>query len=226
MTILQVAPEAPITTPTTKTRTRGKFIVLEGGDGSGKTTQARMLAERLGAVHTFAPGGTQIGAELRRLLLTQADRQRPLSPRCEAMLMLADRAQQVEDVIEPALRAGRYVVSDRFIGSTVAYQGFGSGLDVDDLVSASLFASNGLQPDLVVHLDVDRSVRKERMASAHPDRFESEDDDFHRRVDTGYRYGPNVCADWVVVDGNGPIDVVAGRVGAAAAKTFLWAAYA
>ncbi|HZA87181.1 MAG TPA: dTMP kinase, partial [Acidimicrobiales bacterium] len=123
----------------------GRFVVLEGGEASGKSTQAARLAERLDAVLTREPGGTAIGAGLRDLLLDA--RTTGLADRAEALLMAADRAQHVAEVIRPALAAGRHVVSDRYVGSTLAYQGFGRGLPVDELRRLSAWAAHGVEPD-------------------------------------------------------------------------------
>ncbi len=190
---------------------RGRFIVLEGGEGSGKSTQAGLLAARLGAVLTHEPGGTEVGARIRAIVLDPGLGS-PLDPRAEALLMAADRAQHVAEVIAPALARGDDVVSDRFTGSTLAYQGFARGLDVDELARISAWATAGLEPDVVLLLDVPPEVAVPRMGGA-PDRMESAGDDFHRRVAEGYR--ALALADprrWVVVDGSGTVDAVAGRV--------------
>jgi dTMP kinase len=187
-----------------------RFIVFEGGDASGKSTQSARLAGRLGAVHTREPGGTTIGARLRELLLDA--RTTGLSDRAEALLMAADRAQHVAEVIRPALDAGRHVVCDRYIGSTLAYQGHGRGLGVDDLRRISQWASGDLWPDLVVLLDVPPTVAADR-ADGEPDRLESAGDDFHHRVVQGYR--ALAAADpqrWVTVDGTAPADDVEAAV--------------
>jgi dTMP kinase len=185
---------------------RGRFVVFEGGEGSGKSTQARILADALDALLTHEPGGTELGLTVRRLVLG-ADGG-PLDPRAEALLLLADRAQHVATVIRPALESSRDVVCDRFSGSTLAYQGHGRGLDVETLATMSRWASGGLEPDLVVLLDV-AAGRNEGT----PDRMEAEDAAFHTRVADGYR--KLAAADpnrWVVVDGSGTIDDVAARV--------------
>jgi len=188
----------------------GRFIVFEGGEGSGKSTQAARLADRLGAVLTREPGGTAIGGALRALLLDA--RTTGLDDRAEALLMAADRAQHVAEVIRPALSSGRHVVSDRYIGSTLAYQGFGRGLPVDDLRRLSAWAAAGLTPDLVVLLDVPRelgSTRAAGRADLAPDRVEAAGDGFHDRVAQGYR--ALAAADpgrWVVVDGTARTDEV------------------
>ncbi len=182
------------------------FIALEGGEGSGKSTQARLLAEALGAVLTHEPGGTEIGATIRRLVLDPATE--GLDARAEALLMLADRAQHVATVIRPALERGRVVVTDRFSGSTLAYQGYGRGLDLEALAATSRWASGGLEPDVVVLLDV--AVGR---TGGVPDRMESEEDGFHVRVAEGYR--ALAAADpvrWAVVDGSGSVEEVAALV--------------
>ena len=187
-----------------------RFIVFEGGEGSGKSTQAARLSDRLGAVLTREPGGTAIGAALRTILLDC--RTTGLDDRAEALLMAADRAQHVAEVVRPALAAGRHVVSDRYVGSTLAYQGFGRGLPVDDLRRLSGWAAGGLVPDVVVLLDVPRelgSTRAAGRADPEPDRVEAAGDGFHDRVLRGYRV--LAAADpghWVVVDGTAPADDV------------------
>ncbi len=203
-------------------------MVFEGGEGSGKSTQAAILARRLHAVLTREPGGTELGARLRDVVLgdvvlgdavlgdgVPADGA-PLAPRAEALLMAADRAQHVAEVVRPALEAGRDVVSDRFSGSTLAYQGYGRGLDLDDLTGLSSWAADGLLPDLVLLLDVDQEVAAARRCRPR-DRMEAAGDSFHRRVVAGYRELAAADPDrWVVVDGSGTADEVSERV---------WSAY-
>ena len=187
-----------------------RFIVFEGGEASGKSTQSAWLAERLGAVHTREPGGTAVGAALRSLLLDA--RTIGLDGRAEALLMTADRAQHVAEVVRPALVAGRHVVSDRYIGSTLAYQGYGRGLPVVDLRRISAWAAGDLWPDLVVLLDVPRDVSAGRTAEA-PDRLEAAGEAFHDRVVRGYRALASADpARWVTVDGTAPPDEVAAAV--------------
>jgi dTMP kinase len=187
----------------------GRFIVFEGGEASGKSTQSARLAARLGALHTREPGGTAIGAALRDLLLDV--RTTGLDARAEALLMAADRAQHVAEVVRPALAAGRHVVSDRYVGSTLAYQGYGRGLPVAGLRRISGWATGDLWPDLVVLLDVPREVAVERRPRA-PDRMEAAGAEFHERVAQGYRSLAAAYDHWVVVDGAGPADEVAARV--------------
>ena len=182
--------------------TRGRFVVFEGGEGSGKSTQSTRLAARLDAVLTREPGGTHIGAALRSLLLDPSTV--GLVDRAEALLMAADRAQHVAEVIEPALSAGRHVVCDRFVGSSIAYQGGGRGLDAADVASLSTFATDGLAPDLVVLLVVPAEVSARRVGRDR-DRFEAAGDDFHARVAADFqRQAAADPARWVVVDGDRP----------------------
>lgn len=195
---------------------RGRLIVLEGGEGSGKSTQAALLASRLGAVLTREPGGTEVGGRIREIVLDPA-LAAPLAPWAEALLMAADRAQHVAEVIEPALARGDDVVSDRFTGSTLAYQGFARGLDLDALARLSALATGRLEPDIVVLLDVPDDVAVARMGGVR-DRMEAAGVEFHRRVADGYR--TLAAADpsrWVVVDGTGAVDDVAARVARAVA---------
>ncbi|MCC6226361.1 MAG: dTMP kinase [Microthrixaceae bacterium] len=195
---------------------RGRFIVVEGGEGCGKSTQAKRLASTLGAVLTREPGGTDIGLALRALLLDPETRD--LDDRAEMLLMAADRAQHVATVIEPALAAGRDVVCDRFVGSSVAYQGYGRGIPTEDVLAASRIATRGLEPDLVVLLVVSPEVSALRLG-AELDRFESAGEGFHSRVLEGF--GAQAEADqsrWAVVDGVGSRDEVARRIATVVAE--------
>lgn len=193
---------------------RGRFIAFEGGEASGKSTQARILAARIGALLTREPGATEIGRRIRDLVLDPGTGD--LAPRAEALLLVADRAQHVREVVAPALAGGRDVVSDRFSGSTLAYQGYGHGLDVDELARLSAWASEGLEPDLVLLLDVSPPVTGSRQGGRPLDRLEALDASFHDRVRAGYL--ALAAADprrWVVVDGTAPEDEVATQVWAA-----------
>ena len=191
----------------------GQLIAFEGGESVGKSTQARLLAERLGARLTFEPGATESGSRIRSLVLDSSGP--PLSPRAEALLMAADRAQHVAEVIRPALEAGVHVVTDRFIGSSLAYQGFGRGLGVDEVLALSLFATGGLQSDLNLLLEVSEEVARSRQTSP-GDRMEAETAEFHRRVLEGYRrLAEQHSGQWVVIDGDRPVDEVAEAVYAA-----------
>ena len=189
---------------------RGRFIAFEGGEGSGKSTQAALLAARLGALLTHEPGGTEVGARLRAVVLDPSPD--VIDARAEALIMLADRAQHVAEVIRPALDAGRDVVTDRFTGSTLAYQGYARGLPVEELAGLSQWATAGLEPDVVVLLDVPAEVAAARM-KRHPDRMEAAGDEFHRRVVEGYRALAAADPDrWRVVDGSGTVEDVAALV--------------
>ncbi|HMK62268.1 MAG TPA: dTMP kinase [Acidimicrobiales bacterium] len=189
---------------------RGRLIAVEGIDGSGKTTQAKRLAVALGAELTHEPGSTMLGRSLRQLLLDPSTGL--VDPMAEALLMCADRAQHVEEVVRPSLSAGRWVVSDRYSGSTLAYQGYGRGIPLDDLARLVDLATGGLRADLSVLIDLDPSVAGGR-ASAVPDRLERLDADFHRRVRQGYLELAEAGAGrWTVVDGSGTVDQVAEAV--------------
>lgn len=188
---------------------RGRFIAFEGGEASGKSTQAARLADAIGAVLTREPGGTPLGEEIRALLL-HADH--AIDARAEALLMAAARAQHVHDVIEPALAAGRHVVCDRFTASSLAYQGAGRGLAVADLEALSAVATSGLQPDLYVLLDLDPGVAAARRSRNH-DRMEAAGPDFHRRVHAGFLALAAADPDrWLVVDASIPVDDIAAAV--------------
>jgi len=189
---------------------RGRLVAFEGVEGSGKSTQARLLAADLGATLTREPGGTDIGARLRAILVDTGSA--ALDWRAEALVVLADRAQHVAEVVRPALVKGDDVITDRFTASTLAYQGFGRGLEGDDLLRLSAWAAAGLEPDLNVLLDVRPERGRSRIARV-LDRMESEDDEFHERVATGYRSLAGADPDrWVVVDGDGTVEEVAARV--------------
>ncbi|MEX2254931.1 MAG: dTMP kinase [Acidimicrobiia bacterium] len=186
--------------------TRGRFIAFEGGEASGKSTQAARLAARIGAVLTREPGGTPIGEQVRALLLDPAG---VVDARAEALLMAAARAQHVHDVIEPALASGRHVVTDRFTASSLAYQGHGRGLPIEEVRALSAFATGGLEPDLYVLLDVSPEVAMSRRDRTH-DRMESAGVEFHRRVREGFL--ALVDDRWLVVDGTRPVEEVEAAV--------------
>ena len=192
---------------------RGRLIAVEGIDASGKSTQSRLLAESLGAEPTFQFGATVVGAMLRGLLLDSADEQ--LDDRTEALLIIADKAQHVAEIVGPALRDGRDVVTDRFTASTLAYQGYGRGLDLGELATMMRFATGGIEPDLNVLLDIDPPAAGVRLGSSR-DRFERAGDGFVERVCLGYRSMARADpTSWAVVDAGGDVDEVAVRVLAA-----------
>lgn len=196
----------------------GRLIVLEGIDGSGKSTQAELLAGALGAELTHEPGATVLGQALRRMLLGEDASTRSAQPvpvaRAEALLMAADRAQHVTEIVRPALAAGRWVVSDRFSASTLAYQGYGHGLPADVLGHLVAWAADGLVPDLTVLVDVSLEVAQARL-TASPDRLERMDEGFFARVRSGYlQMAAEDRQGWVVVDGSAPVVAVAAAVAA------------
>jgi dTMP kinase len=164
-------------------RIKAMFIALEGGEGAGKSTQAKLLEQWLSeagydVVVTREPGGTAVGAALRAILLDSATGE--ISPRTEALVYAADRAEHVETLIRPALAGGRVVITDRYVDSTLAYQGAGRSIDYEDLERLCQWATEGLTPDLTVVLDIDPMDGLAR--AGEPDRIEAEPLDFHRRV--------------------------------------------
>ena len=147
---------------------QARFIAFEGGEGSGKSTQARRIADARGALLTRQPGGTEIGASIRELLLSPSTQ--GLSDHAEALLMAADRAQHVAEMIQPALAAGRDVVCDRYVSSSLAYQGAGRNLGIDAVLALSEFAVGETWPDLNVLLDVPPEIGLGRIDGP-PDRL-------------------------------------------------------
>ncbi|MCP3857548.1 MAG: dTMP kinase [Actinomycetia bacterium] len=186
-----------------------RWIAFEGGDASGKSTQARLLADHLDAVLTLEPGGTELGQAIRSLVLDP--RWAPVDDRAEALLYAADRAQHLAEVVLPALEAGRHVISDRSVASSLAYQGGGRGLGVDEIGQLNDWATGGRRPDVYLFLVVEGEVATERLGDD-LDRLEQAGDEFHRRVDATFRELADGSADWVLVDGHGTIDEVAARV--------------
>ena len=183
------------------------YIALEGLEGCGKSTHTKRLGENLDAVITREPGGTRIGSLLRGILADTENTD--MAPRTEALLMAADRAQHMAEVVQPALDAGRHVVSDRSIYSTLAYQGYGRRLGVPDLLSISTWALAGRLPDLVVFIDVPTEILNQRLAKRNLDRFEREGAEFFARINDGFH--ELMAADpsrWIVVDGTAPKDDV------------------
>ena len=198
--------------------TRGRFVVFEGVDASGKSTQARRVADDHDARFTFEPGDTALGAELRRWLL---DASAPMSPVTESLLMLADRSHHAATVIEPALAAGQSIVSDRYWASSIAYQGYGRGVDLALLRAATDLAIGDCRPDVTILLDVPVGIANERRLRDHHDRFESADVAFHERVRAGYlELAADDPAHWRVVDGSGDLAMVSAAVDAALAEVW------
>lgn len=175
---------------------KGKFITLEGPEGSGKSTQAKTLIRRLGergieAIYTREPGGTALGEAIRNILQHNQAGEAPCE-RAELLLFEASRNQLVEKVIRPHLEKGIWVICDRFIDSTTAYQGFGRGLPVQAVKAIHYFTIDGLVPDLTLLLDIEVATGFERIAQRYlalgesADRFEQEDRSFHEKVRAGY----------------------------------------
>jgi dTMP kinase len=184
----------------------GLFVTFEGIDRSGKTTQARLLCEALGeeAQAVREPGGTEVGERLRDLL---KDQTLSIAPETEALMFAAARAELVAHVIRPALDEGRVVVSDRFLDSSLAYQGVARGLGVDDVEQINRFATGGLLPDITFLLSIDPARAPERAGQL--DRFEDEGDSLQRAVFDAYR--DLAAADpgrWRIVDADRPSDQV------------------
>ena len=204
-----------MTPPGTPVR-RGWFITIEGPDGAGKTTQAGRLAAHLQAagrdVHlTREPGGTWLGERLRELLLARTASTARSDPLTDALLFNAARRQLVVEVIDPALAAGRTVVCARFADSTLAYQGHGAGVPLDDLRALATAATGGLTPDLTILLDLPVEAGLARKAPGDVTRFEAEFDlEFHRRVREGFlALAVAEPGRFVVVDASRPADEVA-----------------
>jgi len=202
---------------------RGRFLVLEGIDGCGKTTQIQHLRQWLpssglmpaGAelVVTREPGGTELGLALRELLLHPPGAAAPCST-AELLLYAADRAQHVQEHIRPALEAGHWVLSDRFSGSTAAYQGYGRGLSLPLIEQLSLIACRGLQPDLTLLLDVPLAESLRRRGHRPADRIEASGEAFLARICAGF-VALAAQPGWQRLDGTQPADQVSAALQAA-----------
>ena len=185
---------APLGQPDRQMMGKGFFLTLEGVEGSGKTTQTALVADALrgagyGVMVTREPGGTRAGEAIRAIFLDSAV---SLHAAAELLLVLADRAQHVREKLKPALAAGEIVLSDRYSDSTIAYQGYGRGLDLKLLDELNRLASDGIRPDLTIVLDLavetglERTRARVRGDVRGPDRFEGEQVEFHRRVREGF----------------------------------------
>ena len=193
---------------------RGKYIAFEGLEGCGKSTHVKRLAESLDAVATREPGGTRVGAMLRAILADPENTD--IDARTELLLMTADRAQLMSEVIEPTLASGRHVVSDRSVYSTLAYQGYGRGLGVDTIRDINEWALNQTLPDIVVWIRIPREEAERRLAKRDLDRFEREGADFFARIADGF--AEMAAADpnrWILIDGTLPKDDVQAAIHAA-----------
>ena len=197
---------------------RGRFVTLEGTDGAGKTTALKAAEQCLRRhdidfVATREPGGTPLAEEVRTLLI--APREETIAPLAETLLLFAARAQHVETVIAPALKAGRWVLCDRFTDATRAYQGAARGVSKDAIEALAALAHPGLQPDLTLYLDLPPDVARARISSADlplRDRFEQEEADFFGRVRTGYLALADGNPRFRVVDAATSVEVVAARI--------------
>jgi dTMP kinase len=193
---------------------RGVFITLEGGDGSGKTTQAELLREWLTSegrtvVRTREPGGTDVGVEIREIVLHHEG---DIAPRAEALLYAADRAHHVATVVRPALERGDVVIQDRYIDSSVAYQGAGRVLDAEAVRGLSEWATDGLVPDLTILLDLEAGAARGRLDEVRTrfDRLEAEASEFHDRVRSAYlALAASEPDRFLVVDAAQPVDQIA-----------------
>lgn len=197
--------------------TPGLFITLEGGDGSGKSTQAQLLGEWLQAqgrtvVRTREPGGTEVGVEIREIVLHHRGE---VSPRAEALLYAADRAQHVATLVRPALARGEIVIQDRYLDSSVAYQGAGRVLGGTEVRELSLWAAEGLLPQLTLLLDLDETAARARLDAADKvfDRLEAEKGEFHARVRAAFLDLAAAEPDrFLVLDASLPVDELAALI--------------
>ncbi|WP_431279645.1 dTMP kinase [Leifsonia poae] len=195
----------------------GLFITLEGGDGSGKSTQAALLEQWLidlgrTVVRTREPGGTDAGVEIREIVLHHRG---DISPRAEALLYAADRAHHVATLVRPALARGEVVLQDRYLDSSVAYQGAGRVLDADEIRRLSLWAAEGLLPDLTILLDLDETSARARLDTSRTryDRLEAEKSEFHARVRAAYLdLAAAEPERFLVVDASRPVEEIAADI--------------
>ena len=193
---------------------RGVFVCFEGGEGAGKSTQARLLRERLEAdghavLLTFEPGDTAVGKDIRRIVLDPATGH--LADRTEALLYAADKAEHVEKVVRPALEQGQVVITDRYVDTSLAYQGAARGLRVEELEPVLRWATGGLRPHLTVVLDVDPVAGLGRFEGR--DRIEAESVEFHQRARAGFLDLAAADPDhYVVLDARAPVEEIAEAV--------------
>jgi dTMP kinase len=195
----------------------GLFLTFEGGDGSGKSTQSALLTDWLvgqgrTVVHSREPGGTDFGLEVRELVL---HRRGHIAARAEALLYAADRAHNIATVVRPALERGDIVIQDRYLDSSVAYQGAGRVLDPAEVRDLSLWATEGLLPDLTVLLDLDETTGRVRLDESRTryDRLEAEAGEFHARVRAGYlALAEAEPGRFLVLDATLPVDELAARI--------------
>jgi len=203
----------------------GKFITFEGIDGSGKSTQVALLKERLEALDRTVvivrePGGTVLSEQIRGLLLDHHSR--GLSKRAEALLFSTARAQLVHEVIIPALERGEIVLCDRYADSTIAYQGYGRELPLNEIITIQEFATNNIQPDLKVLLDLSVDVAATRLLGSYADRMESAGRAFQERIRQGYQKMAQAApGEWLVVNGDQPVEKIAGEIASHVVKEII-----
>jgi len=196
---------------------KGLFLTLEGGDGSGKSTQLSLLVAWLdglghSVVTTREPGGTDLGKELREIVLHSRGH---ITPKSEALIYAADRAHHIATKVRPAIDAGKIVVQDRYVDSSIAYQGVARDLGADQVRDISMWATEGLLPDLTILLDIDERVGRERLDSSRTrfDRLESEEQEFHARVRAAYLAAAKAEPErFLVVDATLPVDELAAAI--------------
>lgn len=203
---------------------RGRFLVFDGPDGSGKSTQhKRFVAACRGAgltcVEVREPGGTEVGERIRNALLDHLERDE-MSLRCEMLLYMASRAQLCERVIAPALKAGKLVVADRFISSTLVYQGYAGGIPRDEILAAGRIATQGVNPDATLIFDIDQQTAAARLNPL-LDRMESKGADFHARVRAGYKHLLDSGPEYLRVDARGNPDSVFANILSALTARFV-----
>ncbi|MGA0797724.1 MAG: dTMP kinase [Candidatus Nanopelagicales bacterium] len=192
----------------------GLFIVFEGGDGAGKTTQIEKLAEFLRSkskevLVTREPGGTVMGKSIRDWLLEQTEVE--VDPKSEALLFAADRAHHMHTLIRPALAANKIVIGDRHIDSSVAYQGVARNLGIENIKNISLWAVDGILPNLIIVLDIDVEVGQSRLNRK--DRLDRESKEFHEKVNKAYLELAAMNPEkYLVIDAQLPIDEIAGQI--------------
>ena len=192
------------------------FITFEGGEGCGKSTQAKLLYRRLNTlalpvILTHEPGVTALGKKISRLL--KWTHNVDISPMAELLLFNVSRAQLVNEIIETELNKDKVVICDRYADSSTAYQGYGRGLDMDTVLAVNQAATNGLRPDLTILLDMPVEQGFKRKGDERPDRFEAESMKFHRRVREGYReMAESEPERWLIIDGTLDREVIAGII--------------
>ena len=195
----------------------GLFITFEGGDGSGKSTQASLLAQWLvdagrTVVRTREPGGTEVGMQIRELVLHHRGH---IDPRAEALLYAADRAQHIATLVRPAIERGEVVIQDRYFDSSIAYQGAGRVLDAGEIRGLSLWATDELIPDVTILLDLDETAARARLDAADKvfDRLENEKTEFHARVRQGFLALAEAEPErFLVLDASRPIEELAATI--------------